>query len=187
MSTASTSLLISNHSYGYQAGWVYDETKKKWQWWGNDAVSTEEDYKFGLYDANTQTWDRVAYNAPNYLIVKSAGNSRNQNGPAAGEYYLLRSTSDSSNKARAKNDGFDIISTSGTAKNILTVGAATLSSLIPTKGSEVSISSFTSWGPTDDGRVKPDVMAVGTSLFSTTKTSDKSYATQSGTDRKSVV
>lgn len=185
ISTASTSLLISNHSYGYQAGWVYDETKKKWQWWGNDAVNTEEDYKFGLYDANTQTWDRVAYNAPNYLIVKSAGNSRNQNGPAAGEYYLLRSTSDSSNKARAKNDGFDIISTSGTAKNILTVGAATLSSLIPTKGSEVSISSFTSWGPTDDGRVKPDVMAVGTSLFSTTNTSDKSYATQSGTSMSS--
>ena len=107
ISTASTSLLISNHSYGYQAGWVYDETKKKWQWWGNDAVSEEEDYKFGLYDVNTQTWDRIAYNAPNYLIVKSAGNSRNENGPAAGAYYLLRSTSDSSNKARAKNDGYD--------------------------------------------------------------------------------
>lgn len=185
MSTASTSLLISNHSYGYQAGWVYDETKKKWQWWGNDAVSMDEDYKFGLYDANTQTWDRIAYNAPNYLIVKSAGNSRNQNGPAAGEYYLLRSTSDSSNKARAKNDGFDIISTSGTAKNILTVGAASLSSLIPVKGSEVSISSFTSWGPTDDGRVKPDVMAIGTSMFSTNNANDKAYATQSGTSMSS--
>ena len=185
MSTASTSLLISNHSYGYQAGWVYDDTKKKWQWWGNDAVSMDEDYKFGLYDANTQTWDRIAYNAPNYLIVKSAGNSRNQNGPAAGEYYLLRSTSDSSNKARAKNDGFDIISTSGTAKNILTVGAASLSSLIPVKGSEVSISSFTSWGPTDDGRVKPDVMAIGTSMFSTNNANDKAYATQSGTSMSS--
>lgn len=185
MSTASTSLLISNHSYGYQAGWVYDETKKKWQWWGNDAVSTEEDYKFGLYDANTQSWDRIAYNAPNYLIVKSAGNSRNQNGPASGEYYLLRSTSDSSNKARAKNDGFDIISTSGTAKNILTVGAATLSSLIPTKGSDVGISNFTSWGPTDDGRVKPDVMAIGSGMFSTTNSNDKAYATQSGTSMSS--
>jgi hypothetical protein len=185
MSTASTSLLISNHSYGYQAGWVYDDTKKKWQWWGNDAVSTDEDYKFGLYDANTQTWDKIAYNAPNYLIVKSAGNSRNQNGPAAGEYYLLRSTSDSSNKARAKNDGYDIISTSGTAKNILTVGAASISSLIPTKGSDLSISSFTSWGPTDDGRVKPDVMAIGTSMFSTNNANDKSYATQSGTSMSS--
>ena len=185
MSTASTSLLISNHSYGYQAGWIYDETKKKWQWWGNDAVSQNEDVKFGLYDANTQTWDRIAFNAPSYLIVKSAGNSRNQNGPEAGEYYLLRSTTDSSNIARAKNDGYDIISTSGTAKNILTVGAATLSSLIPTKAADLSISSFTSWGPTDDGRIKPDVMAIGTSMFSTASTDNKSYSTKSGTSMAS--
>jgi len=26
-------LLVSNHSYGYQSGWVYDSTKNKWQWW----------------------------------------------------------------------------------------------------------------------------------------------------------
>jgi hypothetical protein len=185
ISTASTSLLISNHSYGYQAGWVYDDTKKKWQWWGNDAVSTFEDYKFGLYDANTQTWDRIAYNAPNYLIVKSAGNSRNENGPTSGEYYFLKTSSDSSNKARSKNDSYDIISTSGTAKNILTVGAATLSSVIPTKGAEVSMSSFSSWGPTDDGRIKPDVVAIGTSIFSTSNSSDKGYATLSGTSMSS--
>lgn len=185
ISTASTSLLISNHSYGYQAGWVYDETKKKWQWWGNDAVSTFEDYKFGLYDANTQTWDRIAYNAPNYLIVKSAGNSRNENGPASGEYYFLKTSSDSSNKARSKNDGYDIISTSGTAKNILTVGAAALSSLIPMKGADVTLSSFSSWGPTDDGRIKPDVMAIGTSMFSTSNSGDKGYTTLSGTSMSS--
>ena len=185
ISTASTSLLISNHSYGYQAGWVYDETKKKWQWWGNDAVSTTEDYKFGLYDANTQTWDRIAYNAPNYLIVKSAGNSRNENGPASGEYYFLKTSSDSSNKARSKNDGYDIISTSGTAKNILTVGAAALSSLIPMKAADVTLSNFSSWGPTDDGRIKPDVMAIGTSMFSTSNSGDKGYTTLSGTSMSS--
>ena len=185
ISTASTSLLISNHSYGYQAGWVYDDTKKKWQWWGNDAVSTFEDYKFGLYDANTQTWDRIAYNAPNYLIVKSAGNSRNENGPASGEYYFLKTSSDSSNKARSKNDGYDIISTSGTAKNILTVGAANLSSLIPSKGADVTLSSFSSWGPTDDGRIKPDVVAIGTSIFSTSNSGDKGYTTLSGTSMSS--
>lgn len=185
ISTASTSLLISNHSYGYQAGWVYDETKKKWQWWGNDAVSATEDYKFGLYDANAQAWDRIAYNAPNYLMVKSAGNSRNENGPESGEYYFLKTSTDSSNKARSKNDGYDIISTSGTAKNILTVGAANLSSIIPTKGSEVSMSNFTAWGPTDDGRIKPDVIAIGTGMFSTNNANDKAYATQNGTSMSS--
>ncbi|MCX6193602.1 MAG: S8 family serine peptidase [Cytophagales bacterium] len=144
-----------------------------------------EDYKFGLYDANTQTWDRIAYNAPNYLIVKSAGNSRNENGPGSGEYYFLKTSSDSSNKVRSKNDGYDIISTSGTAKNILTVGAASISSLIPSKGSEVSMSSFSCWGPTDDGRIKPDIMAIGTSMFSTSNSSDKGYTTLSGTSMSS--
>lgn len=152
---------------------------------GNDAVSTTEDYKFGLYDANTQTWDRIAYNAPNYLIVKSAGNSRNENGPASGEYYFLKTSSDSSNKARSKNDGYDIISTSGTAKNILTVGAAALSSLIPMKAADVTLSNFSSWGPTDDGRIKPDVMAIGTSMFSTSNSGDKGYTTLSGTSMSS--
>ena len=33
------------------------------------------DYRFGYYDDETQMWDSIAYNAPLYLIVKSAGNS----------------------------------------------------------------------------------------------------------------
>jgi len=92
ISSASPNLLISNHSYGYQAGWVYDSTKSKWQWWGNDAVSTTEDYKFGYYDSNAQALDKIAFNAPFYLITKSAGNSRSENGPdfAKGEYYFLK-------------------------------------------------------------------------------------------------
>jgi len=44
-------LLVSNHSYGYQSGWVYDSGKSRWQWWGEDKVSTFEDYKFGFYDS----------------------------------------------------------------------------------------------------------------------------------------
>jgi len=180
-------LLISNHSYGYQAGWVYDSVKNKWQWWGNDAISSNEDYKFGYYDSNTQALDRAAFLAPNYLIVKSAGNSRNSNGPSkAGEYYFLKnSTKDSTNISRAKNDGYDIISTTGTAKNILTVGAIQSISTIPEKASDVAISDFSSWGPTDDGRIKPDIVGVGTDLLSTSNTSNTAYTTLSGTSMSS--
>jgi hypothetical protein len=181
ISAASLKLLLSNHSYGYNAGWTYDGIKSKWQWWGNDDVSSEEDYKFGFYDQNTQILDSIAYNAPMYLITKSAGNSRNQNGPAAGEYYFLRSSRDSSQISRAKNDGFDIISTTGNAKNILTVGAAELSTQIPTFGKDVQVSTFSSWGPTDDGRIKPDLVGIGTNIISTTNTSNSAYATLSGT------
>jgi len=175
-------LLVSNHSYGYQAGWVYDSTKNKWQWWGEDQVGTYEDYKFGFYNGNAQTLDKIAFNAPNYLIVKSAGNSRDANGPEAGKYYFLKtSTKDSSNIARSKNDGYDIISTTGTAKNILTVGAAESMYTIPEKGSDVTLASFSSWGPTDDGRIKPDIVGIGTDLLSTSNASTTSYTYLSGT------
>lgn len=179
-------LLVSNHSYGYQAGWVYDSAKSKWQWWGEDKVSTFEDYKFGFYDNNAQTLDKIAFNAPYYLIVKSAGNSRNTNGPDAGKYYFLKtSTKDSSNITRSKNDGYDIISTTGTAKNILTVGAAESMDRTPEKGSDVMLSNFSSWGPTDDGRIKPDIIGIGTDILSTSNTSITSYAYLSGTSMAS--
>jgi hypothetical protein len=45
----------------------------------------------------------------------------------------------------------------------------------------VNISDFTSWGPTDDGRIKPDVMAIGTSMFSTGNANDQAYLTKGGT------
>ncbi len=185
ISAASLKLLISNHSYGYQAGWVYDAAKLKWQWWGNDAVSSTEDYKFGFYDSNAQALDRIAYNAPMYLMTKSAGNSRSQTGPAPGTYYLLRNTRDSSAIARAKNDGYDIISTTGNAKNILTVGAAELSTQIPMYGKDIQLSNFSCWGPTDDGRIKPDVVGIGTDVLSTSNTGNASYATLSGTSMAS--
>ena len=173
ISAASPNLLISNHSYGYQAGWVYDSTKNKWQWWGNDAISTLEDYKFGYYDSNAQALDKIAFNAPYYLITKSAGNSRSENGPdfTKGEYYYLKNTKDSSNIIRSKNDAYDIISTTGTAKNILTVGAIESIQQTPNLASDLRVSNFTSWGPTDDGRIKPDIMGVGTDILSTSNTS----------------
>ena len=187
ISSASPNLLISNHSYGYQAGWVYDSTKNKWQWWGNDAVSTTEDYKFGYYDSNAQALDKIAFNAPYYLITKSAGNSRSENGPdfTKGEYYFLKNTKDSSNITRSKNDSYDIISTTGTAKNILTVGAIESINRTPSLASEIRASNFSSWGPTDDGRIKPDIMGVGTDILSTTNGSNSSYSTLDGTSMSS--
>ena len=46
---------------------------------------------------------------------------------------------------------------------------------------QVVMSSFSSWGPTDDGRIKPDVVANGVGLLSANSTADNAYATSSGT------
>ena len=77
----------------------------------------------------TQVWDSIAYNAPYYLIVKSVGNNRDVNGPAVGQpYYRPNATGvmiPAGNRPPgiSNNDGYDIVPTYGTAKNILTIGA----------------------------------------------------------------
>ncbi|MEA5140261.1 S8 family serine peptidase [Arcicella rigui] len=186
MANAASNLLISNHSYGYLAGWSYDSDLNAWVWYGNTSISQYEDYKFGFYDSNTQAWDKIAYNAPYYLIVKSAGNNRGETGPEAGETYYLASSNDTSKVVRSKNDGYDIIATTSTAKNILTVGAVNgTNGVAPLQSSDIQMSSFSSWGPTDDGRIKPDIVAVGVDILSSTNTSTSSYAVYSGTSMAS--
>lgn len=165
MATAgSNGALVSNHSYGYANGWSW--TGSSWVWYGTSSISTQEDYMFGFYDSQAKDWDIIAKNAPNYLIVKSAGNDRGD-GPTNGAY---------------PQDGpYDCIGNAGNAKNILTVGAV---NDIPggyTQASDVTMSSFSSWGPSDDGRIKPDICANGVSLYSTDDDSNTDYTTLSGT------
>jgi PKD repeat protein len=160
---AAEGLLISNHSYGYLRGWEGST------WWGNPDISTVEDYRFGFYDQNTKNWDEVAYNAPYYLIVKSAGNDRNDSGD--GSY---------------PPDGpYDCIGQQGVAKNILTVGAVNDITAGYSQPSDVVMTSFSSWGPADDGRIKPDIVANGTSLNSTYSSANDAYASSSGTSMSS--
>ena len=88
---AAAGALISNHSYGTSRGWNYSDGA--WTWYGNTGISTEEDYLFGFYNSWTAGWDQIAYNAPYYLMIKSAGNDRNDTGdgpyPADGPYDCI--------------------------------------------------------------------------------------------------
>ena len=184
MFTAAPTLLVSNHSYGELAGWSYDQSQGRWEFWGPN--NSTEDPRFGQYTDETQIWDSIAYNAPFYLIVKSSGNNRDENGPGINEKYWRRDESGTwvertRTAGISNNDGFDIISSYGTAKNVLTVGAVTPIALGYTKSSDVELSSFSSWGPTDDGRIKPDIVADGVDLLSSIASSNNAYATFSGT------
>ena len=183
---ANTPIRVSNHSYGAFAGWDFDSSPmvNMWRWYGVDPAVT--DWKFGAYDADAQAFDNVAFNAPFYLIVKSAGNDRNDAGPASGATYLLGFGSTTSTAARNPDGGatgFDCIPTDGTAKNILTVGAV---NPVPggngyTGPNSVTMSAFSGWGPTDDGRIKPDIVADGVNLYSCSNSADNAYTTKSGT------
>jgi len=170
-SEAALGALISNHSYGYVRGWNGSPGST---WYGNPAISMLEDYRFGFYDTNSQTYDQIAYNAPDYLIVKSAGNDRNDYGPG-GSYPPDGN----------QGTGYDCIGTIGIAKNILTVGAVNDITGGYSQPSDVSMSTFSSWGPADDGRIKPDICANGVSLYSTDDDNNSDYTSLSGTSMSS--
>ena len=115
----------------------------------------------GYYDSNARDIDRIVYNAPYYLPICSAGNDR-QSGenPADG--------------------GYDYLTDKSVAKNNIVV-AATFEVLEYEDASDVFMSSFSSWGPTDDGRIKPDISAKGVNMYSSTGASNGSYTNMSGT------
>ncbi len=178
-------MLLSNHSYGTICGWYQNTASNRWEFRGQ--WNTNEDYKFGYYSTEAEVWDSIAYNAPFHLIVKSSGNNRNQTGPAEGTAYWRYNASNVLIDAGVRppgissNNSYDIIPTSGTAKNILTVGAIEAIPSGYSRPEDAVISSFSSWGPTDDGRIKPDVVADGVNLFSSIGTTDNAYAIYSGT------
>src|SRR5258708_48456 len=189
MMAAAPSLLVSNHSYATIAGWYFDGAQNRWEFFGDPGDTV--DIRFGQYDAETQLWDSIAYNAPDYLIVKAAGNNRGETGPAVGAtYYRMDSTGNFINAGArpanlSSNAGYNIIATYGCAKNILTVGAV---GPIPggyTQPSDVVLTDFSSWGPTGDGRIKPDVVADGLNVLSSVSSADNAYDILSGTSMPS--
>ncbi|MEQ8424139.1 MAG: S8 family serine peptidase, partial [Cyclobacteriaceae bacterium] len=159
-----TSLILSNHSYGTVSGWDLDGTQ--WTWFGDPGISQTKDWKFGFYNSTSNLYDDIAYNAPYYLIVKAAGNDANDTGDGSRPQDC---------------DPFDCIPTNGVAKNILTVGAVKKLAGAYTGPADVEITAFSSLGPADDGRIKPDLVAPGQSVLSLSSNSTGAYTTLSGT------
>ena len=178
-SAAASGMLISNHSYGIAAGWLYigDVPPDTWWWIGGADPSDVEDANFGYYDSEAQLWDQIAHDAPYYLIVKAGGNDRWDTGPLPGEEYTVIDqdgnflfTSTLPRNADCAPAGYDCLPGQSVAKNILTVGAVddVSDGYAPLAGpSQVQMSGFSGWGPTDDGRIKPDVVGNGIWLVST--------------------
>ena len=103
-----------------------------------DEVKWNNCYFYGDYDGYAPEFDAVVtgYFGKRITIVAAAGNERNDG--------------DCSIDARS---GYACIPPPGTAKNVITVGA------INTNNS--TMTSFSGYGPVDDGRLKPDIVAGG--------------------------
>jgi hypothetical protein len=77
--------------------------------------------------------------------------------------------------------GYDTLSQNASAKDNLTVGAINPLGNGFTSPTNVTIATFSSLGPTDDGRIKPDVVADGVNNIVAVSSSDYAYGQGSGT------
>ena len=121
-------------------------------------------YKFGSYDASSVEIDNVSNANPYYQVVVAAGNDR-----------------DDTTLAQVGNKGgYDLLSGFTTSKNAIVV-AAVEEVLNYVDNSSVVMSSFSNFGPTDDGRIKPDVCAKGIAVSSCTSIGNNTYGELQGT------
>ena len=121
-------------------------------------------YLMGSYGAESREWDAITHLADYYLPVISAGND------GTTEY----------NGGLANN--YDKLIGNKTSKNTLVVANAR-NPYILENGDLLfmNINSSSSQGPTDDGRIKPDISGDGTSVYSTVASNDNSYGSMTGT------
>jgi serine protease AprX len=127
----------------------------------SSAPNPIPEYYFGSYRENARDVDNVMFNAPYYQVVIAAGNDRNSG-------------------LNPSKDGNDLLYSKGTSKNGIVVAA--VNQVTNYTGPEsVSMSGFSSYGPTDDFRIKPDISAKGVGVLSTSNTNNTSYGSSQGT------
>jgi hypothetical protein len=183
-------VFLGNQSWGAVSGWrqeniVYqgNPITNAWVWYGPSQTNFVEDYQFGFYtpsnsfDTGCSQIDQFHQaQATRHLMVYACGNDRLQ-GPtnSPGTYYRRVGTNyvtDTATRDWLDGDdgGYDSLVAPGTAKNVLTVGACEDVYWVSNNfvifgfgpGANAVPASFSGAGPTDDGRLKPDLAAVGT-------------------------
>ncbi|HEX8253006.1 MAG TPA: S8 family serine peptidase [Thermoanaerobaculia bacterium] len=193
-------VVADNNSWGFTLGWIEEGGLPVWLGDGQDR---------GGYDIyySTPVLDEITIER-GVLFVHSAGNDGNKQTFGGSEWSEHRHVNDEGDTdttrmfcyskngsgtdcpASACSGGcetaphdpdtpWDTMGATASAKNVIAVGAAVSS------GTFVDIASFSSRGPTDDGRVKPDVVARGTGVISTTPGGN--YGSNQGTSMAAPV
>jgi serine protease AprX len=131
-----------------------------------------QSYQFGKYNATAQGWDDIMSQKPYLQIVKAAGNARGLNPVIVPQV--------------SAKQGYDLLEGAGVAKNVLVIASAKKNKNM-TSDEDYSVSHFSSYGPTDDGRIKPDFCAPGEEMYSAIETYNSAYANYKGTSSATAV
>ncbi len=126
--------------------------------YGITAVTAD----MGAYETEANTTDALAVSLPYYTIFWAAGNEQD---------------------TLTAKGGYQSITFNGLAKNIITIGAGDDAVSGGTRSPAAGVLAyFSSMGPCDDGRIKPDLTANGVDVLSSVATSNTAYdGTYSGT------
>ncbi|MDP1580377.1 MAG: S8 family serine peptidase, partial [Candidatus Didemnitutus sp.] len=187
----STKIYIGNQSYGSANGWDYTgETSPMWVWYGTGTTTTGYDPEFGQYNVGARDIDAVIFATPYLLAFRVAGNDGTDD-PVNGESVSLSSTSSATTAYNSSlhpagdgiyRGGYDTIAWESIGKNVITIGATTDAVIGNQRDvAAAAVVDFSSWGPTDDGRIKPDLVTNGDEVYSPIATSNTAYDIYSGT------
>jgi len=153
----SSGMLVSNHSYGI----VIDSDTPAWYFGcynvGNIVGSSND---------GSAVWDGILRGAPYYTRVDAAGNDGNFT------------------YTGGLGPGLDKLTFSGCSKNNLVIANANVNVQFTPFGASitsVSIAPSSNQGPTDDGRIKPDLTGRGTNVYSAANDGDNDYSNATGT------
>lgn len=160
--TGALAVDVSNHSYGHAGGWARDPFSGDWLYLGQES--------FGKYGSDAMRHDEVIYET-DMVWVKAAGNE-------AGEGPKKLANEE---KPLDCHDGFDCVTSDAMGKNVLLVGASLDVVDDPYRLEKIEVWEHSSRGPADDGRIKPDVVANGTDLWTTAPGLTSGYTPASGT------
>lgn len=137
----------ANNSWGYLVGWYFDPTvATNWSFLNNQSL-------FGDYLSITSDFDQIV-RQDGLVIVFAIGNDRDNPTNAAVVTANQPADWDQGNG----NGGYRTVAPPATGKNIITVGAI--------NDATGNMAPFSNWGPTDDGRIKPDLVAPGVNILS---------------------
>jgi len=129
-------------------------------------------YQFGKYNVTAQSWDNLMYLRPYLQIVKAAGNAREIDPGIVPQV--------------SAKGGYDLLEGAGVSKNVLVVASAK-KNVNMNSDEAFDISTFSSYGPSDDGRIKPDICAPGENIYSSIETYDAAYGIYRGTSSAAAV
>jgi hypothetical protein len=124
---------------------------------------------FGSYLKSSQQWDEIMHAAPYYQMVVAAGNSKNKGHNSEPLYGTA-------------SEGWDVLLGYALSKNAITVASASTTRNLKS----ATVSDYSNIGPSDDGRIKPDLAFDGNQIYAPSSRTNADYGVYSGTSMASA-